>query len=223
MCGRYTQTLDLHTLKARFGFSAGPVTLPPRYNIAPTQNAPIVIEDQGRRLDLFRWGLIPSWAKDPAIGHKMINARAETVMEKPSYKRPFQRTRCLVVADSFYEWRKEPGGKGKVPMRILLRSHQPFAMAGLWDRWLDPAGKEIRSFTVITTSAAGVLQPIHDRMPVILPQEAEDQWLDPKADPEKLRALLVPSADNLIDAYEVSPLVNSPTHDVPACVQKVGT
>jgi putative SOS response-associated peptidase YedK len=127
-----------------------------------------------------------------------------------------------VVADSFYEWRKERGGTGKVPMRILLRTRQPFAMAGLWDRWLDPTGKETRTFTIITTAAAGVLQPIHDRMPVILSQEAEGQWLDPKADPEGLRALLVPCADEAIDAYEVSPLVNSPAHDVPACIKKAG-
>ena len=218
MCGRYTETASLKDLKARFGFAEPGFDLKPRYNIAPTQEAPVVIAADGRQLRLFRWGLIPSWAKDAAIGNKMINARAETVAEKPSFKRPLQRSRCLVLADGFYEWRKEAGGAGKTPMRIVLKSREPFAMAGLWDTWKAPDGKNVESFTVITTAANGVMRPIHERMPVILKKEDEDLWLDVKAGTEAVTKLLAPCPDEDIEAYEVSRLVNSPANDTKGCV-----
>ena len=220
MCGRYTQAQNVKDIAERFRVPAPSLALAPRYNIAPSQDAPVVVDMSGRRLELFRWGLIPSWAKEASIGYKMINARAETVAEKPSYKRPFERQRCLVLADGFYEWRKEPGGK-KTPMRILLKSGEAFAMAGLWDVWKDPAGKEVRTFTIITTSAAESLKTIHERMPVILDRAGEDAWLDPKSEPQKLLPLLVPCADGLVTSYEVSTLVNSPANDKPGCVERV--
>src|SRR5579859_6385875 len=151
MCGRYTQTASIKTLRERFGLKAAEqLELVPRYNIAPTQEAAVIVEDGGRALRMFRWGLIPSWAKDAAIGHKMINARAETAAEKPSFRKPFRSRRCLVVADGFYEWRAAAGGK--VPTRVVLPSREPFAMAGLWDSWKSPEGKEVRTFTILTTA-----------------------------------------------------------------------
>ncbi len=217
MCGRYTQTIPLKDLRLRFKLSATDLPdLKPRYNIAPSQEAPVVLEDAGRALKHFRWGLIPSWAKDPKIAYKMINARSETVAEKPSYKRPFTQNRCLVVADSFYEWRKDPSGK--TPMRIVLESKEPFAMAGLWDTWKDPKGQALNTFTIITTPANDVMRPIHDRMPAILRQEDEALWLDPRATSEQLMALLVPSQQAL-EPYAVSSLVNAPGNDLPGCIE----
>ncbi len=218
MCGRYSQAQKVKDIADRFGLKQAPDILKPRYNIAPSQDAPVIIEQDGRRLELFRWGLIPSWAKEAAIGLKMINARAETVNEKPSYKRPFQKNRCLVVADGFYEWKKTPAGK--VPTRILLKSKEPFAMAGLWDVWKDPAGKQVRSFTIVTTAAAESLKEIHDRMPVILTKDAEGVWLDPKSDPQQLLPLLIPYDNDALTTHEVSPLVNSPANDAPRLIER---
>ncbi len=217
MCGRYSQTATVETLAQRFRLQApGPV--PPRYNIAPTQQAPVVVLEEGRRLLLFRWGLIPHWAKDPAIGSRMINAKAETAAEKPSFRRPFQKSRCLVVCDGFYEWRREPGGKSKTPMRIALKSRAPFALAGLWDAWKTPDEKLLRSFTIITTAPNETVRLIHDRMPVVLRPEDEEAWLDPQSPPERLRALLAPYPGDDLEAYAVSPLVNSPANDKPGVV-----
>jgi len=219
MCGRYTQTTSLKELKERFGFSQPSFELRPRYNIAPTQEAPVIINQDGRQLRMFKWGLIPYWSKDSAMGNKMINARAETVAEKASFKRPFQRSRCLVLADGFYEWRKEPGGK--TPIRIVLKSREPFALAGLWDTWQAPDKKLVDSFTIITTQANDVMRPIHERMPVILKKDDEGLWLDPKADGKKLTQLLIPCTDEILETYEVSKSVNSPANDAPACVATV--
>ena len=219
MCGRYTQTASVKELRERFQITASDILeLKPRYNIAPTQDAPIVIEDGGRALKQFRWGLIPSWAKDPAISHKLINARAETVAEKPSFRKSFQARRCLVVADSFYEWVRSAGAK--TPLRAVLPSHEPFAMAGLWDSWKSPEGKEVRTFTIITTTPNDVMRPIHDRMPVILPRAAEGAWLDPKTPTPDLTKLLLPWAGPL-EVYKVSPTVNSPRNESAACSEPI--
>lgn len=218
MCGRYTQTASVKELRERFQITASDILeLKPRYNIAPTQDAPVVIEDGGRALKQFRWGLIPSWAKDPAIAHKLINARAETIAEKPSFRKPFQSRRCLVVADGFYEWRRLAAG-AKEPLRAVLPSREPFAMAGLWDLWKSPEGKEVRTFTIITTAPNEIMRPIHDRMPVILPRDAEGTWLDPTTPPKILTNLLMPWAGPL-ETYAVSPIVNSPRNESAACAE----
>jgi len=217
MCGRYTQTATLKELHERFKLVSGPPELPPRYNLAPSQPAPVILP--GRALELYRWGLVPSWAKDPAIGHRMINARAETLMEKPSFRKPLERSRCLVPSDGFYEWKKLPDGRTKVPMRITRRDRGLFAMAGLWDEWKGPEGP-VRSFTIITTGANAALSPIHDRMPVILDLEGEDRWLDPGASPTEMVGLLKPCPDDCLSAYEVSTRVNSPADDSPACIDE---
>ena len=176
----------------------------------------------GKRIvrSFLRWGLIPSWAKEEAIGNRMINARAETIAEKPSFKRALQKRRCLVIADGFYEWKAE--GKKKTPMFIALRSRAPFGFAGLWEIWKAPSGEAIHSCTIITTTPNKLMESIHNRMPVILPREAETAWLDRTVDdPQKLLPLLVPYPDKEMTAYEVSLLVNSPRNDVPACIEPV--
>jgi putative SOS response-associated peptidase YedK len=195
------------------------VSYSPRYNIAPAQSVLTIIDDEGgHRAGLLRWGLIPAWAKDPTIGNRMINARAETVAEKPSFRRALQKRRCLVLADGFYEWRKE--GRTKTPMFITLKSREPFAFAGLWETWEPPTGDPVRSCTIITTSPNSLMAAIHDRMPVILPRAAESLWLDRTVtDPQALLPLLAPYAAELMKAYAVSPLVNLPRNDTPACIE----
>jgi putative SOS response-associated peptidase YedK len=169
---------------------------------------------------LLRWGLIPSWAKDPSMGDRMINARAETVAEKPSFRRALQKRRCLVLADGFYEWRKE--GKTKTPMYIRLRSHEPFGFAGLWETWKSPEGEAIHSCTVITTTPNSLMESIHNRMPVILSREGESSWLDRAIEtPERLLPLLIPYSANAMEAYAVSSMVNNPRNDAPACIELV--
>lgn len=221
MCGRYTVTTSAEALAKRFRVTLdSKLALKPKYNVAPSQDAPVVFQDANghRRLELFRWGMIPHWAKDPAIGHRMINARAETVSEKPSFATPFKKSRCWIISDSVYEWLPQEGSSKKIPMRIMLKSEEPFAMAGLWDCWRDPGGKEVRSFTIITTDAAPSLKAIHDRMPVILRPENEQAWLDPSSNMKTLAAMLVPYQDDLLKAYPVSAIVNSPANDTPDCI-----
>jgi putative SOS response-associated peptidase YedK len=219
MCARYTLVLDLATILKRFLITGPHPGLTPRYNIAPTQLAPVILDGGTRSLDQFRWGLIPSWAKDPTIGHKLINARAETLAEKASFKRPFQRSRCLVPADGFYEWQAK--GKVKIPMRIRLKSQEPFALAGLWDTWKDAEGKELKTFTIITTEPNEVLAPIHNRMPVIFRPQDEAMWLDPTAEIKHLTDALKPYPAEEMEAYEVSRVVNSAKNNVPQCIEPV--
>jgi len=219
MCGRFTLTTDLDRLQERFTFHTTNLSFVPRYNIAPSQGVLAVINDEGEnRAGFLRWGLIPSWAKEQAIGDRMINARAETVAEKPSFRRALQKRRCLILADGFYEWKKE--GKRKVPMYISLRLHEPFAFAGLWETWKPPTGEPIHSCTIITTTPNSLMAPIHDRMPVILPRKAEALWLDRTVeDPQKLLPLLASYSAKEMEAYAVSALVNSPRNDIPACIE----
>jgi len=191
----------------------------PRYNIAPTQSV-IVVNDTGQRqLVQMRWGLIPSWAKDPAIGNRMINARAETLTVKPAFRVALRKRRCLILADGFYEWQKKE--KIKQPMFIRLKSREPFGFAGLWEHWNSPEGEEILTCTIITTEANELLKQVHERMPVILPREKEDEWLDPNAEPSRLLELLKPYPSDLMEFYEVSRLVNSPANDTPDCIVPV--
>lgn len=218
MCGRYTLKTPIDVLVEHFGIEEYPTSLIPSYNIAPTQEvAAVVEEDEQRKLEAFRWGLIPSWAKDPAIGNKMINARAETVSEKPSFRSAFKRRRCLIVADGFYEWQKMDNGKQ--PYHFKMRDSSPFAFAGLWETW-DKEGEEIRSCSIITTEANDLMSEIHHRMPVILPPENYGTWLDPGfEEKEALMDLLRPYPSDGMEAYPVSRRVNRPSNNEPGVVE----
>jgi putative SOS response-associated peptidase YedK len=209
MCGRYTLTVNIKTVAETFGV---PATLEtePRYNVAPTQQVVSILRNGSSHLALLQWGLIPSWAKDASIGSKMINARAETLAEKPSFKRLLRSKRCLIVADGFYEWKKEQGGK--TPMYITLKDKEPFAFAGLWDVWHSPEGEQLRTCTIITTQPNAVVAPIHDRMPAMLLPDARDLWLDTAIqDEHALLPLLAPYPADLMTARPVSRLVNNPS------------
>jgi putative SOS response-associated peptidase YedK len=220
MCGRYSQTASLKDLQARFGFAAADVAeLAPRYNIAPTQDAPVVMQEDARALRLLRWGLIPSWTRGSSIGSPLINARSETAAQNTSFRAAFRRQRCLVLADGFYEWPKAAGA-GKIPTRIVLKSRAPFAMAGLWDVWKDPdSGNAWRTFAIVTAPSDGAMKAVHDRMPVIL-QNATDEliWLDPHAPPDVLAKIMAAPAPAL-ETYAVSSAVNSSRNESPDCIK----
>ena len=202
MCGRYSLIADLGELGRRFEFDGDWLTFESMYNVAPTQEVLTVVGGETRRGGYMRWGLIPQWAKDPKLGNRMINARAETVTERPAFRDALKRRRCLVLADGFYEWQSI--GRTRRPMRVVLRSGEPFAFAGLWSVWRDPDGNRIPSCAIITTTANDLLRPIHDRMPVILPREIECLWLDGDINaPDALRSVLVPYPDDAMDAYEL--------------------
>lgn len=223
MCGRFTLMTERDVLRERFSImNMDDLLLQPSYNIAPSQPVLAVIRDgEQNRAGYLQWGLIPSWAKDPKMGYKLINARAETIAEKPSFKRAFQSRRCLIIADSFYEWKKD--GDRKIPMRIMLASHEPFAFAGLWEKWMEPATGETRhTCTIITTAANELMRPIHDRMPAILTKESEAIWLDRSiVDTEALQHCLAPYASDEMSSYEISTLVNSPKNNVPECIAPI--
>jgi putative SOS response-associated peptidase YedK len=226
VCGRYTLTGSLPDLVDVFDVPVPEFRYNPRYNIAPTQEAPVVAQDsRGRRMGLLRWGLVPSWARDPNIGSRLINARSETVAEKPAFRQAFRARRCLVPADGFFEWKQEgegPDGKGsKQPYWIHLPGGEPFAFAGLWERWTLAEGDPLHTFTILTTEAAEAIRSIHPRMPVILPPGAWRRWLDPGAGAEELLGLLGPSIQVDFRAHPVSTLVNSPRNDRPACIEAV--
>lgn len=222
MCGRFALHADAETIAQTFELDEAP-ELSPRYNIAPTQPAPVVLttgDNAHREFRTLRWGLIPSWAKDAVIGAKMINARAETVAEKPAFRSAFTHRRCLILADGFYEWQKL--GRGKQPIYIRLKSGEPFAFAGLWERWESPDDGPIESCTIITTTPNDLVQPIHDRMPVILHRESYGRWLDPgNTNSEALATLLTPYSANEMEAYSVSARVNSAANDDPTCIERI--
>ena len=219
MCGRFTLFVDPKDLMEAFpGFEA-PLEWTPRYNIAPSQPVAVIPNNGQNKIEFFQWGLIPSWAKDPKIGNRMINARAETLAEKPSFRAAYRRRRCLVLADGFYEWRKEPGRRAKTPMYIRLRSGQPFAFAGLWETWRSPGDRTIFSCNIITTEPNPLVAKIHNRMPVILEPQAYDLWLDPaEQSPERLGVWLKPYPASEMTAYAVSTLVNNPANDSLGCI-----
>ncbi|MBU8880631.1 SOS response-associated peptidase [Bacillus sp. FJAT-29790] len=224
MCGRFTLHAEFNDIIERFDIEAAiqEELYNPNYNVAPSHSVLSVINDGSRnRLGYLRWGLIPPWAKDAKIGYKMINARAETLTEKPSYRSAYQKKRCLVLADSFYEWKRHDD-KTKTPMRIKLKSDEMFAMAGLWEHWKSPEGKSIYTCTVITTTPNEIVKDIHDRMPAILRPEDEKVWLDPSIhDTNLLSNLLKPLSEDLIEAYEVSSLVNSTKNNAPSLIQQI--
>ncbi|MBI2855805.1 MAG: SOS response-associated peptidase [Chloroflexi bacterium] len=221
MCGRYSLATDVGSLEERFGFEGPDLPHQPRFNIAPSQEVLTVISDGSwKRAGLMRWGLIPSWAKDASIGNRMINARAETLAQRPAFRPALQRRRCLIVADGFYEWMRI--GKSRVPMRIILKSGEPFAFAGLWERWRSPEDVWVHSCTIITTTPNEVMAPIHSRMPVVLSRDAEGVWLDTRiADIASLGHLLVPFSAAAMEAYPISSLVNSPSVDSPEVIARV--
>jgi len=214
MCGRYTQSRETAAIETRFKFAPSEIELMPMYNIAPGQTAPVVVGADPRELKLMRWGLIPHWAKEEKIGYRMINARAETLNSKPSFKGLLRKRRCLVLADGFYEWAKSKDKKVKTPLRYILKGGEPFAMAGLWTSWKAPDETWLESYTIITTESNELVAEVHDRMPVILAEEKEGAWLDPRlADPEELAQLLKPYPADLMEGYQVSRRVNSPANE----------
>ncbi len=226
MCGRFVATTPTDVL-ARY-FDAEPPEVPsdrgPRYNVAPTTDVYVVLADGDvRRVTPAHWGLVPRWAKDPSIGSRMINARAETLAEKPSFKGPFKRHRCIVPADGFYEWARVPGQRTKQPMYIHRPDDEPFAFAGLWEQWRpkeQPDAAPLRSTTIITTTANEPMAAVHDRMPVILPASAWDEWLDPaNEDLEALGKLLVPAPARLTVLHPVSTAVGSVRNQGPELIE----
>lgn len=215
MCGRFTLRTPTNQLLLAFALDQGP-PLTPRFNIAPTQQIAGVRAraDGGRELALFRWGLIPSWAKDEQIGNRTINARAESVAEKPSFRAAFQKRRCLILADGYYEWQKQ--GVAKQPFFIHRADDRPFAFAGLWERWQPMDRPAVESCTILTTEANEFTRPIHDRMPVILLPRDYDLWLDPAMkDRARLEPLLRPYPEADLAAMEISTKVNNPRNEGP--------
>lgn len=215
MCGRYVLTATPEAIQQTFNLDSVPAELPARYNIAPSQPIPVITNKQPDTLTFHKWGLIPSWSKDPAIGNKMINARAETAHEKPSFRSAFARRRCLIPATGFYEWEQ----KSKQPYFIHLKNDELFAFAGLWEVWHSPDGSEVHSCTILTGEPNDLVSNFHHRMAIILPREHYEEWLAP----EERRAidlmpLLQPYPAEKMEAYEISKLVNSPSNDTPECI-----
>ncbi|MFK9093678.1 SOS response-associated peptidase [Bacillus salipaludis] len=224
MCGRFTLTATFEEIIDRFDIQSfmEEELYSPSYNIAPSQSVLAVINDgRSNRMGFLKWGFIPPWAKDLSIGNKMINARAETITEKPSFRHAFKKKRCIVIADSFYEWKRHED-RTKTPIRIKLKSDELFAMAGIWEGWKSPDGKTLYTCSVITTGPNNLMKDIHDRMPVILNREDEKTWLDPTiSDTTLLQPLLVPFDDRAMETYEVSSLVNSPKNNQPELIEKI--
>ncbi len=213
MCGRYTITFTIEEAEKAFNAEKVIEDFAPNYNAAPTQDLPVIVKIKGKViLDLFRWGLIPHWAKDKELSYKMINARAETVAEKPSYKGAFLNHRCLVPASGFFEWERTDAGR--FPHYITLKDRKLFAFAGISSEWTGPDGETINSFSIVTTGANALMQKLHDRMPVILRKEDEEAWLDNEVtDIDRLKALMVPYDTEEMQEHAVSSRVNSPKNN----------
>lgn len=223
MCGRYTLTVSLSEIEARFGCPPSKIEWRPRYNLAPSQQGLVVIRaDKQNLLREMKWGLVPHWAKDASIGSRLINARLETLNEKPAFRESLARRRCIIPADGFYEWQKRAGGK--VPFRTTLETGDAFGLAGLWDSWISPSGEVLQSFTIITTEAAQAVRSIHNRMPLILPSDLEQKWL---AGPEgsgkeaMKRFMVLMHPEIRLRAYRVPEAVNRPAVDNPQCIEEI--
>lgn len=221
MCGRFSLTVNSNQLALAFpGLSNIPPVYTPRFNIAPSQPIAAITNQFTMKFELFFWGLIPSWSNDPKLSRRLINARGETVAEKPSFRAAYKRRRCLIMADGYYEWQKKPGSKLKTPYWIHLKEQEPFAIAGLWEEWNSPDGSVLRTATIITTQPGEKLKKIHNRMPVILHKSDYGTWLSRKEmRREKLDPLLKAYPDANIEFHPVSNIVNSPANDSPACIQ----
>ena len=230
MCGRYSLSTPLDELVESFEVSeVVPGDYAPRFNVAPTDRAPVVVQaPSGRRLGALRWGLVPPWARDASVGNRMINARSESVATRAAFRDAFQRRRCLVPADGFFEWMsaEAEGGAGrgrprKIPFWVHRPDRAPFALAGVWERWRAPDGETLKSFAILTTDANERLRPLHDRMPVVIPPESRALWLERGADPEALARLLRPLPDDALEAWPVTPRVSTPGFDHPSCLEPV--
>jgi putative SOS response-associated peptidase YedK len=217
MCGRYRLSRRKQVVEEYFESSSDEEAWTPRYNIAPTQPVAAIREaGQNRILSLMRWGLVPSWASDISIGARLINGRSETILEKPAFRDSFRMRRCLVPADGFYEWKK--AGRERYPFHFVMKDSSLFAFAGVWDRWRSPAGQVVESCSILTTAPNELLDGVHDRMPVILPQRHYQTWLTaPATEAQRLAELLVPFDASVMQRYPVSSLVNKPENDVPEC------
>jgi putative SOS response-associated peptidase YedK len=219
MCGRYAIP-EPGEIPVRFKATRSGYDLKPPYNVAPSQDLPVVVNDGEKHVELMRWGLVPFWAKDEKIGYKMINARAETLTEKPSFRKALSLQRCIIPAGGFFEWKQID--KEKVPYYIFLKNQSIFGFAGLYDVWHDKEGKELRTYTIITTVPNALIEPIHNRMPVILERKNEDTWLNPdETEPERLTKMLHPFPASEMDAYPVSRLVNIPKNDSKEVIEPV--
>lgn len=226
MCGRFVTTSTPDEVAKYFDSAPPPeAAAAPNYNVAPTTDIPAVLEepDTGRQVAHLHWGLVPFWAKDPSVGNRMINARAEGLADKNAYRRAFKRTRCIIPADGFYEWKKVPGRKRKQPYFIFNPDGELFAFAGLWESWKDESGDgTLRSATIVTTTPNGPMSEIHDRMPVILPASAWDRWLDPtNEDTEDLAGLLVPAPDRVTAMHPVSTDVGNVRNRGPHLIEEI--
>jgi len=221
MCGRFALKIPVQTLMALFDFIPTTATVP-RYNIAPSQPVLIVRQEMSKRKGLLvRWGLVPSWAKDPAIGNRMINTRSETIASKPAFRDAYRYRRCLIPADGFYEWRKQ--GKQKQPYFIYRVDKQPLGLAGLWEHWQDAHGNELETCTILTTSANETIKPLHERMPVIVETEGWQSWLNPDTPAELLEGLLRPGAEGILETHPVDSRMNRPDVDDAKCLEPLAS
>lgn len=215
MCGRYTLA-EPGKVAERFNAEAADVALRASYNVAPGQSLPVITRNSPNKVEVMKWGLVPSWAKDPKIGYKMINARGETVAEKPSFRSAFKSRRCLIPSTGYYEWKKD--GTLKQPWFYRLKSEDMFSFAGLYERWHDAEGKEMSTYTIITTVPNSLAEQVHDRMPVILQKGAEDAWLSSETPHEQLLDMLIPYPVEDMEAFPVSQQVNSPVNNGEALI-----
>ena len=218
MCGRFSISTPTEILKVRFNVPRAK-DLKPNYNAAPTQNLPVILNSEPTTINLCRWGLIPFWAKEERIGNGMINARAETLLQKPSFRTPFKKQRCLVLTDGFYEWKKT--SDRKIPHRISMRDHEPFAFAGIWEVWRTPDGEDVKTFSIITTEPNQLMKPLHNRMPVIMKQENEEKWLQ-EIDISEAQKMLEPYPFEDLEAYPISTLVNNPRNNSEDIIKPLG-
>jgi putative SOS response-associated peptidase YedK len=221
MCGRFALIITPAELEKIFGLRLDE-EFNPRYNIAPSQTVPVITyqeKDKKKKISSMKWGLVPSWAKDYSIGDRMINARSETIQEKPSFRSAFQRRRALIPASGFFEWKRE--GNTKTPYFIGMQEMKTFAFAGLWERWVHD-NNFLETFTILTTEANELIHPIHDRMPVIMPENAYDRWLNPSTELSYIIPLLAPYPNEKMQAYPISKLVNNPNNDSPEILERVG-
>jgi putative SOS response-associated peptidase YedK len=219
MCGRFTLTLDPGELQALLDLGPFVHIVQPRYNIAPSQPIPIVKDANKREVELYRWGLVPSWADDPNIGNRMINARSETAHEKPSFRAAFKRRRCLILADGFFEWHADQKGAPKTPYLFKLKNDYPFTFAGLYEHWQAPEGGELHTCTILTCPPNDLVKDYHNRMPVILGEEARWQWLLEDTNEKALLDMLIPYPAEEMKCYPVSKAVNTPNNDSPEVLE----